>query len=78
MTMCMLGRVNGEGKKKKKKHKIIEFASEMELRDHFAGLAIQAILSYTGGFVKDKEINLMTTDAYKIADGMMKARNNHG
>lgn len=56
----------------------ITFASEMTLRDHFAGLAIQAILSYKGGFVKDKEINLMANDSYKIADAMMEARNNHG
>lgn len=52
------------------------FASEMTLRDHFAGLALQGMLanSQQQEYFDDN----LTYLAYSLADSMMKARNNHG
>ena len=53
----------------------------MDLRDHFAGLAMQAIVKccYDPNFkVEDNETLLhrgISITAYKIADAMMEARN---
>ena len=45
-------------------------ASEMTLRDHFAGIAMQAMMA-------DKSIDLeeMVETAYEVADAMIEARN---
>jgi hypothetical protein len=69
----MLGSVNGENKKKKKKHKIIEFASEMELRDHFAGLAMQGLIASDD----DLDYEYLSSVAYLMADAMIEKRNNN-
>jgi hypothetical protein len=47
----------------------ITFASEMELRDYFAGLAMRFVDFNTG-----KHDKLCAKRAYEIADSMMKAR----
>ena len=61
--------------------------SEESLRDHFAGLAMQGILS--GLAIADKHLfmmesiddndssdrSILTENAYQIADAMMEARN---
>lgn len=69
--LCMGG---GDYKKdkRKKKHEVIEFASDMELRDHFAGLAMQAMM--ISGFWNWKIPKDDVKNCYKQADAMMKER----
>jgi hypothetical protein len=52
----------------------IIFAEEMELRDHFAGLALQGMLanSQQQEYFDDNIAHL----AYSLANSMMKVRNN--
>lgn len=45
------------------------FARDMTLRDHFAGLAMQALIDNDGLFSE------IPTQAYEIADAMLKERN---
>lgn len=44
----------------------------MSLRDHFAGLAMQAIQSAGGRY----SLDMVAADAYQIADAMLKERSN--
>ena len=45
------------------------YARDMTLRDHYAGLAMHGLLGdHRGGF------GLLATEAYQIADAMLKAR----
>jgi hypothetical protein len=44
------------------------FARDMTLRDHFAGLAMQALIDNDGLFLE------IPTQAYEIADAMLKER----
>lgn len=48
------------------------FAKDMTLRDHFAGLAMQALIQRLTG--EDNEIVYTAEDAYSFADAMLKAR----
>ena len=69
--LCMGGGDYKEDKKKKK-HEVIEFASDMELRDHFAGAVLQGFIANPQtNDIKFKELSKL---CYKIADEMMKAR----
>ena len=45
------------------------FARDMTLRDHFAGLAMQALIDNDGLFSE------IPTQAYTIADAVLKERN---
>lgn len=45
-------------------------SSGMTLRDHFAGLALQAIIAADGTYSWDERAR----DAYKAADAMLEAR----
>ena len=51
------------------------FARDMTLRDHFAGLAMQGLLSYaaTSGKYAPPDDEL-AREAYKMADAMLKER----
>lgn len=53
-------------------------ARGMDLRDHFAGLAMQAIISNRGfdidEVIKKYQADQCVSDAYYIADKMMEAR----
>jgi len=51
------------------------FARDMTLRDHFAGLAVQGLLSYaaTSGKYAPPDDEL-AREAYKMADAMFKER----
>ena len=69
MTMCMLG---GDDHKKKIKKRITHSASDMEMRDYFAGFALQGIL--TKGYIDVPNVKDHVKSAYKIADMMMKER----
>ena len=75
--LCMGG---GDYKKdkKKKKHDVVESASDMELRDYFAAKALQAHLSIPTtheGVARKKYSQEDVADAcYIWADEMMKAR----
>jgi hypothetical protein len=44
----------------------------MTLRDYFAAKAMQGLLS--DGVGKNADINIIASDAYLVADAMMKAR----
>lgn len=66
MTMCMLG---GDGDED---YGTFTYASDMELRDHFAGLALQGLLAKYGC----KTDKGTARFAYEIADAMMEARDN--
>lgn len=48
------------------------YAKDMTLRDHFAGLAMQALIQRLTG--EDNEIVYTAEDAYSFADAMLKAR----
>ena len=48
--------------------------SNISLRDHFAGLAMQSILSSTTGSYSGVNISKL---AYKMADAMIAERNKH-
>lgn len=45
------------------------YARDMTMRDHFAGLAMQALIDNDGLFSE------IPTQAYEIADAMLKERN---
>jgi hypothetical protein len=48
------------------------YAKDMTLRDHYAGLAMQGLISH---IIKDKSFNGDAAElAYHIADAMLKAR----
>ncbi|NBW53421.1 MAG: hypothetical protein EBR39_05815 [Betaproteobacteria bacterium] len=59
----------------------ITFASEMTLRDYFAGKALPVIMKdwYDEGFecFDDNNEEWLASCAYKMADSMMKARENN-
>lgn len=44
----------------------------MDLRDYFAAKALQALM--TRDFVKDLDYKGFCNEAYRVADGMLKAR----
>jgi hypothetical protein len=44
------------------------------LRDHFAGRAMQAIVSVLHNGIRPQDVCKMAEDAYLIADEMLKAR----
>jgi len=46
----------------------------MELRDHFAGMAMQGFVSTLTGVNFEPKWSVLATDAYTMADAMMKAR----
>lgn len=46
----------------------------MTLRDHFAGLAMQSIVSILHQGIRPADIKTMCDDSYAIADTMLKAR----
>ena len=48
------------------------YANGMTLRDHFAGLAMQALIQHLTG--NDNEIVDTAEDAYSFADAMLRAR----
>lgn len=48
------------------------FAKDMTLRDHFAALAMQALIQHLTG--NDNEIVDTAEDAYSFADAMLRAR----
>ena len=48
------------------------YAKDMTLRDHFAGLAMQALLSNPDYSYPD---NVLAVSAHLIADAMLKERN---
>jgi hypothetical protein len=48
------------------------FDTGMTLRDYFAAKAMQGLLS--DGVGKNADINIIASDAYLVADAMMKAR----
>ena len=47
------------------------YAKDMTLRDHFAGLAMQYWLSLP---INAEQLAKVSTEAYKIADAMLKER----
>jgi hypothetical protein len=53
---------------------MVDPEKEQDLRDWFAGLAMQGLLQkFDGDFVLDDE--LLTARSYEIAEAMMEARN---
>jgi hypothetical protein len=47
---------------------------EIPMRDWFAGLAMQGLISNAGGFSEKNMVTNMAAIAYKYADVMMKER----
>ena len=49
----------------------------MDLRDYFAAKAMQGFASTLTGVDFEPKWSVLATDSYKMADAMMKSRENH-
>jgi hypothetical protein len=68
MSFTTFEQADREAKKREAKRN--PFASEMSMRDYFAAKAMQGLLAGT----KTGSATVLATDSYKMADAMLRAR----
>jgi len=50
------------------------FAKDLTVRDHYAGLAMQELMTYKARPLCLRPVHEVATDAYEMADAMLEAR----